>query len=419
MGPQKRTLRGDTRIFAAVDELGWFPYNFVSNDNAEDDEEDEREHANGDEVYEALDKSLLTVRTEVLNLYKKNISTIPTGLGLYISSPKSERDKISRLLKESEAEEAMALGLRLPTWEVNPLYTRDHPIIMSAYTKNAVKAERDYGANPPKLDSGIFDKNQILPLFRADIINSHRIVYDFSNPNPERTLGKIIEAVLRDSPWQPQILSLDAGISNNAFALAAGHRDGSRLQVNTLLEVVPLPGTKIDFPGIYREVILPYVKQANVPLVVADRFNSINLLQQLEDDTEKRTQGRQVSMNGTDMNKVVSGIGTHDILLPGLELPPDQIIGVRDFKKELRDCPSAHLFLQMITVREHNGTLIKGEGYTDDLFRAVALLYRVTFNPKVKEHMDKFKPLDLANSKVGVTRSAIFVAGRSGSGYIS
>lgn len=415
MGPQKRTLRGDTRIFAAVDELGWFPYNIVSSDNPEDDEEDEREHANGDEVYEALDKSLLTVRTEVLNLYKKNISTIPTGLGLYISSPKSERDKISRLLKESQDPAAMALGLRLPTWEVNPLYTRDHPIIVSAYAKNAAKAERDYGANPPKLDEGIFKKEQILPLFRTDIINSHRIVYDFSRP--DRTLGKIIEAVMATSTWEPRILTLDAGLTNNAFAMAAGHREGSRLRVDTLIEVVPAKGTKIDFPGTYREIILPLVKSTNIGLVGADRWNSINLMQQLEDDTDGKVQGKQFTLNGNHLNKVVTGIATHDILLPGLELPPDQILGVRDFKRELRDFPASHLFLQLCTIREQRGTLTKGEGFTDDLFRALALLYTLTFSPKIKEHMDKMKPLGSTKTE-GVTRSAVFVAGRSGGGYI-
>ena len=421
MGPQKRTLRGDTRIWASVDELGWFPYKIVVSDNPEEEEEDEREHANGDEVYEALDKSLLTVRSEVLNLYKRDISTVPTGIGLYISSPKSDRDKISRLLKDSDSPEALSLGLRLPTWEINPMYTRDHPIIVSAYKKNAIKAERDYGANPPKLDQGILDKTRLPFLFKAHIQNTHSIVY--VEGEPERTVAKAIEAIsvsqssVTEIP--PSIATIDAGLANNAFSITVGHRDGSKLIVPTVLEIVPKPGTYIDFPATYKNVILPILKARNVGLLVADRWNSIHLLQSAEDDTLKALKAKQISLNASHIKAILSAVEDGTLELPMLEKTPEEIMSVRNYKTELLGCPVSHLFLQMATVRESRGTLTKGEGFTDDIFRSLWLLAYTTFNPKVKEYMDKRLPLVLTQNKAQSTnRSIVLVAGRSGNIFI-
>ena len=49
------------------------------------------------------------------------------------------------------------MGLRLPTWKVNPNMPRDHPKIRSAFIKDHEAASRDFGAKP---------SGAILPYFK-------------------------------------------------------------------------------------------------------------------------------------------------------------------------------------------------------------------------------------------------------------
>ena len=91
-GPSKRALRGRTRILTGTDELGWFPVGVTEGEN------EGRERADADEVHHALDRSLLTVRTEIAKLVKKGYNNFINALAFNISSPSDENDKISRLV---------------------------------------------------------------------------------------------------------------------------------------------------------------------------------------------------------------------------------------------------------------------------------------------------------------------------------
>ena len=417
--PIKRTLRGDTRILAATDELSWFPYKVIVNDDTEVEEEDERERANADEVHQALENSLTTVRSEVLSLYKKGIHNIPTGMNLNISSPQSEMDKMARLYKECEADgHSLSLGVRLPTWDISPLYSRDHPIIMDAYRKNAQRAERDFGANPPKLSSSVLTLETCLPAFRPLVPNTHRLNYDLTNPN--HTSGSIVEVMPR-SVWNAQVLALDAGLSNNSFSIILGEKVDTRLLVNAVLEIIPAKGTQIHFTTVYRNVILPLIKNCNVAVVGADRWNSINLLQQITEDTSGLTMVVQKTLNRKNLDAFLAMVNSQTIDLPAIEKPIEYIQSVRNYKIELIHCPVSHLLLQMITVREQQGTYGKGEGYTDDTFRALAMLHALCFHPRVAKKVEERKPKEVA-LVTGVTRSAVFSASRGfmgGSGGFS
>jgi hypothetical protein len=390
------------------DELSWFPYKIVSTDSEEgEDEEDERERANADEVHQALEASLMTVRTEVLSLYKRGIDVIPTGINLNISSPQSELDKLSRIYRECKdsPKETLTLALRLPTWELSPIYTRDHPIIVSAYAKNPRKAERDMGANPPKLSASIFKPELLLPLFNQARPNTHRILYD--NTDPEKTKAKVI-SVLPRSSWKPQILTIDAGLSDNSFAVALGERLETNLVVNAIMEVIPAKGTKIHFPSMLTQVILPMIKECNVVVVASDRWNSIDLLQQIEDQTSARV--FQKTLTRKNINAVVASIESSCISFPSTELSVDFIQTVRNYKVELLNNPVSHLFLQMLTVRDYQGMIVKGEGFTDDMFRCVALLHAMTFNKQSMKIVDE-RPATALNNSEG--RARVMVSGRS------
>lgn len=420
LGPLKRALRGDTRVIAAVDELGWFPSSSPEEENdlaAIQGEEGEREFANADEVYASLDNSLSTVRVDAYNLYKKNIHHVPTGINLLTSSPFSWKDKICRLLRDSEGSKTM-LGMNLPTWEVNPSYTRDHPLIEEAYRKNPIRAERDFGANPPEISSELYAKELVLDLFTGE--NHHLIstVTIKAKNQPEQLTGRVVTRVSRER-WPATVLAIDGGYSNNAFSFTLGHLDqpeggNPRLIVFTVGEVVPRYNRKVNFVKIYADVIHPLCKSCNVQLLVADRWNSLMLLQSASRDFPK-IRAEQYSLKPIDFKSFdLDLIENRAIQLPSLEMEPDVIESVVDYKKAFVNKPVSHLYLQFRTVQLSGGVVTKGDGYTDDIYRSLVLCATVSRKPKVAALMQKDS---LQGDDVGSPRTRkILVAGRSAVG---
>lgn len=407
----------NTRVVAAVDELGWFPVKALEGDNENPNEEEagEREFANADEVYTALDNSLSTVRVDAYNLYKKGINHVPTGINLLSSSPSSWKDKICRLLKDSEGSKVM-LGLNLPTWEVNPGYTRDHPLITEAYRKNAVRAERDFGANPPELSSSLYNKDNILEMFKGKL---HHVIttVTFKETRTEQLSGKVLTRLDRGGKWPNTVLAIDGGYSNNAFSFALGHLDqpeggNPKLHVFTIGEIVPRAGRKINFVRVYADVIYPLCKNCNVKFLFADRWNSIMLLQSAMRDFPL-LKATLYSLKPVDFKSFDQDIiDNQALVLPELEMDPEVIESVADYKKAFVNKPASHLYLQFLTVRYSGGTVVKGDGYTDDIYRSLVLLATASRNKKVAEETRKH-PLTESASTQRSAKLAI-VAGRSG-----
>ena len=114
-GPNKRTLRGDTRFLSVLDELGWFPHG---------EDNDERERASANEVYVALDRSLKTVRASARRLAKQGYSNFPFAYSLNISSPSSYYDKIMSLYRTYRNSREV-YAWKLSTWEMNPTFSEN------------------------------------------------------------------------------------------------------------------------------------------------------------------------------------------------------------------------------------------------------------------------------------------------------
>ena len=404
-GPSKRTLRGSTRWLAATDELGHFPFDAKAD---QEDYEDERERANADEVHTVLNTSLSTVQTEVMSFYKKGIFTVPQALNISISSPASWKDKICRLYKENENSKVV-LAVKAATWEISPIFSRDHPIIVKAFNANSRRADRDYGANPPSLSSTVFNKEQIKDLFCLDPL--YAILQEVAT---EKTRGRAVE-LMKPAIFYPSVLGLDAGLTNNAFALTMSYQTPDGLvKAPVALEVVAQPGKKIDFVYLYEFVIKPIITHCNVKWVVADRWNSIHILQSVETDFKGVVKTSQHSLRGKDFLAFQEVVSSARLLLPKLELEPDRIEVVTDYKRDLLKYPASHLYLQFLTVQEIAGILEKGSGYTDDIFRSLVISTLQHFNPKIYDYLQQFKPIERESQDV---RSMVIVAGRSGPFY--
>lgn len=394
-GPSKRTLRGATRIGAATDELGHFPFDPRASET-EELEDDERERANADEVHTVLGNSLATVRTSVAALYKRRIFVYPQAMNLSLSSPASHKDKIMRLLRESKSSKVM-LGIQAATWEISPMYTRNHPLIVDMYARNPRKAERDFGANPPALSSSVFDRDAIAPAFVLRSLG--QLVYD---ADVDATAGHLRE-LHEPNVFQPAILSLDAGVVDNAFALTLTTRNGDVLETPLVLEIVPQVNRPINFARVYARLIKPMISAYNVCCVVADRWNSIFVLDQIREDFP-RVRTQQITLNAQDCANFKLAMLSQLVRLPQLELEPDQIDKVTDYKIGFVGAAASHLFSQMQTIQEVGGMYYKGEGATDDLLRALMVGNAAFSNKAIADFMRTCRPKtrDVASQQANV-----------------
>lgn len=405
-GPAKRTLRGDSRYCAATDELGLFPFN----PNSDEDDEDERERANADEVHQSLANSLTTVQAAVIAARKKGINHLPQAINFNISSPFSWMDKICRLYLEN-IDNPNAVVVKQPTWEISPMYTRDHPIIVAAYRRNEKKAERDYGANPPKIGSDFYQRDSVQKCFQIE--PWYGVVYE---ADAEHTVAKAVRRY-KSAKHPPAVLALDAGSTDNAFSLALSYRADGDVVVPVLLEVVPQPGKVIHFPTMYKNIILPICKECNVKVLLADRWNSLQILQQAKDDV-KDLKAVQYSVKMGDFTNVVGLVESGCLIFPRLELDPARTELITDYKRELLNHPADHLYLQCLTVQEIGGTVTKGSSpsgirYTDDIHRAMVLAVTGVLNERVSTYLSKFKIVEREASD----NPGILVMGNSSFNY--
>lgn len=410
-GPSKRNLRGPTRLIAVTDELGHFPFNPLQDEDEEG--ADERERANADEVHMVLTNSLATVRGEIMHQYTRGVFTYPQAFNISISSPASWRDKIMRLLAEAETSNDM-LGMRAATWEISPLFPRTHPVITSMYAKNPRKAERDFGANPPRLSSNIFTKDAIQALF--DGMNAHAVMYDLTEPSFTRA-----KAVVMHEPANlpASLMSLDAGLTNNAFAITVLHpikgdeKMVGHYRASTILEVVAQPNTQIDFVFLYENIIWPMIQAFNVREVYADRWNSAYILRLIETQSKGQVKAFNYSLRGKDFNDFIQFVNACQLHMPKIEISPDVAELTIDFKKDLIKYPAAHLYRQFLTVQQYQGMLVKGSDSTDDMFRSLVLATTRFFDPKVVERFKTYPD----RVRGGMSSNAVVLVGGRGTNY--
>ncbi len=412
LGPNSKTLRGDTRVLGVIDELGLFP---LPTGNDEEDEQSER--ANADEAHKSLSNSLTTVQAVQVQLLKQELNP-PPGILMGVSSPISMRDKVMRLLGDSRTDEGKKhiLGVNLPTWKVNPFLERESGQIALAYQRNAEKAERDFGATPPRVANTFMKASQISKKLWV-VKNTHSIKYYYDQP------GELYAKVIKHYATKyPSVVTLDAGHSNNSFVLTGGHFDfeAQKTKVTTLIELMTHDGRKIDFNRTYENVILPVMKDLNCVCLFADQWQSLDILSRAKADMGEATWAKgprclakQYSPKLADFKVLVSMMENMSIELPFLaESDYDEICQFTGDYRTLNGQVVKHLLLQMLTVMDKGEVMAptKGAGFTDDIFRALVLQTLI--------HKDKvFERLKAADVVVKQEKRAMpvpIVVGRSG-----
>jgi hypothetical protein len=391
-GPKGSTLRGDTRIGGALDELGLFR---LPKDGQEEDATSEI--ANADEAHKSLMRSLTTVSAAALDAMKKGHNFAPGPLLLNVSSPMSIRDKMMRLLKESRTEEGRTriLGVQKATWEFNPYLERDNPLIAGEFASNWEKAERDFGANPPLVHSRYMGVNSVREGIFVNGPNGHDFTY------AREHFGELYGTInkRRTFPY-PSVVAIDAGVSDNSFCVVSAHYnfDTGKTVISNVIECMPHDGRRINFNLMYEKVILPLCKATNAVYLTADQWQSLDILHRIRVDMGKLPDGkeactsRQYSPRRADFDMLRALIVNKNVLCP--TIPADRIEwivngGVENYKAEMNEKPVEHLLLQMLTVREvaEGKPPTKGENFTDDIYRAVVLAASAIHDPRIMERL--------------------------------
>jgi hypothetical protein len=362
-GPDKRVLRGRTRIFSATDEIGWFDNNEAS----------AKVKTSAREVHIALDRSLLTVRAEEQRQIAADFDLAFTGYNFNISSPSHARDKINELVRLSQGSEKI-LGLHAPTWKMNPKISQES--LSENFKNDPVGTWRDYGAVAPlsanpfitqmdMINDALRDKGRNLVQYNTAIMRAK---------DGSRTRYATVTNVKATDA--PSIMAIDAGYSNNSFALVVGSYDEHMcISADVLVEIMPLPGIPLNYSLIFEHVMKPLFAARNVKVVLADRWQSIKILQDSSPFVEVT---RQYSLKYADFWTIKALLEQNTVSLPR----PLKVKTVEETLKFPQDeyplCfegyPTEHLMLQFATVQDSGSQVLKGTGYTDDLWRALCLM---------------------------------------------
>jgi len=337
-------------------------------------EEDQTVRMNGSEVYTSLDNSMLNVRVGWKDRVKSGYYDVPNAVFIIGSSPQHRRDVMMRHVK-SNANSRKILALHLATWDIHPKLSRK--ALDSYFQSSEAKAMRDFGAQPPLVDSAFIQDHDAISALPGKVPN--RVVYNYHKV--ERHGVKYRYAKVACNPPAlviSSVMTIDAGLSNNSFTCTISHRNPNRRDpikviTDVMLEIAPSIGNSVvNFSLVYEHVLLPLAKAFNVCYVFADQWNSIKLLHDLSQALG--IPAERYSLKRDDMLLVQNHILDRSFRIPASGIPLQEILLMQDnYPQCFQYLPVEHFLLQLATIRDGGRTIEKAPGLTDDIWRAWAL----------------------------------------------
>ena len=252
--------------------------------------------------------------------------------------------------------------------------------------------------------------------------NSHSFDYCFDQPG--MIYGKIQK--IRTFRW-PSVVSIDAGAVDNSFTITGQHYDfdANKTVVTTVLECMPQEGRRINFNMLYLYVILPLLKDLNAVALLADQWQSIDILNRAQDDMGKNPNGKprckakQHSPTRKDFDAVAAMLTAGNVLLPTVSDTDAKYVldgNVGSYKQEMVNKPVQHLMLQMSTVKDigPGRCPTKGDDMTDDILRALVLGVAKMHHPAVMAALQEARAWTYGDNGNRARMPTPGYAGRSG-----
>jgi hypothetical protein len=378
-GPDKRKLRGRTGYAGGIDELSWL----IS--SSKSSQEDNQIKINGEEIYTAVNNTFSTLVPAYYKSFSADNYNLPPPLLSCTSSPTSKKDMTTRLYEISKTSKYI-YGYHMATWELNPFITRE--MLDTQFKLNYAKAMRDFGAVPPhSLRPFIGNKKQLKSLISTNRNPVKVITKVYIMPNGEERTGAEVRFLNQKSNSRHG-MSIDAGYNNNSFAIVLGytHEETRKPIIDAIVEIIPASQEQpISFNAVYENVICPLIEHFNVQLVISDRWQNIKLLSDIEEQYEITVETFSPKYKVFDTFR--TDIEVLEEIFPSLEVSMNKIdsLAESDYPRGFENKPVAHLIYQMITVQDMLKDVVKGDGATDDIFRATINLYNYLTNPAYED----------------------------------
>jgi hypothetical protein len=401
--PDCRKLRGRTRYFTSVDEIAWF--------DSKIDAAQAKKLGDAGEVWQSLNNSLATIRNAATELFEGGDYDVPMGIAFDISSPSDINDIMCRTIRKSRNEPRILTG-HYATWEFNPKYNKDSEFFRLEFAKNHDNALRDFGAIPPVANSPWMpDPKPVMAIVRQKAdkqILSAEIKSNtdsFGQTTKWYKLGKVFD------PHTPRIVAFDYGLNNNGFGCVLASMGGNNeLRIDHCMYLKPEENEQINLSKMFKEFIYPLVTTQASVVVAFDQWNSVSDVQELRD---AGVDARKYSLKPLDFITI-----KQDIINQRLSLPPseenlnvfvnrsadDDLVEVSKYKSNFA------LVLQLLTVREISGKLLKPKYGDDDLFRAFCLAVFHAQDARVQQKL-KSGGISGMRGSAGVAVSGSYVGG--------
>lgn len=392
-------LRGGTRIFASLDELGWF--------NTTEEGKRRAGVKDGTEVFNSLSNSLVTIRSAA-DKRRKNLGdfNVMDAYMVNISSPSSVNDPIMLRAGVSQKHPRMYYT-HYKTWEVNP--DEEEDTIRVEKSGDEESFLRDFCAIPPRALSPFIPDFQLVQDLVQKDWDDHLFTYDIEVHQDEglSRLRPVIKNTLSDMN-SGRVLTIDNGETNNAFALCIARYlpeiDG--LLFEEFLEVAPYRGHHVDLAWCYNEVVIPLIKIYDFIDVGFDRWNSAFAVHDLR--TNLQVNADRYSLKWKDFDNFREDLRGMRIWFPQPETSSEEVMGVRSPSMRSQ-WPRAHFQMQLTTVNQFGKKVYKPEHGNDDLFRVAVLAHHF-----VQANKDEYRKRSHWSSRnAGVNRSSGAFRGNS------
>lgn len=371
--PNKRRLRGKTRFFTAIDEIGWM----------EADAQKQSVTLSADEISAALDNSLRTIRAKAEKKRKAGMWNCPDAIACNISSPSAKDDKIMRNVRAARDNKRI-YAYHYPTWEANPEITRDS--LEPEFKKSRMVAERDFGAVPPLANDPFIDNPNCVDMMIRDD-HRHNLLQVKIEYNTD-DFGNVTKFARVNVPQldkrKPRMLLCDAGEKRNHFAVMLLTWDSqmNRPRVDYVFDVAPEEGIPINFALMWEHCFMPMCEKLLIKHMFSDTWNSTELVQKLR---QYKVISEQITLKFADFVEVAARLGAGELVLPKPELPVDDLRLTYENPVEfVEGKPILGLILQMLTVRQVGRRVTKPINGDDDMFRALALGMSQIIRPELK-----------------------------------
>lgn len=401
-GPDKRVLRGRTRIFYSIDEIGWFDNDASSN----------KVKTGANEVNIALERSCLTCRLVEIPSVEEGNDKAFTAYAMNVSSPSDYRDKICELLRLSQTSDKI-LGIHAPSWKMNPGITRES--LAEEFRKSPITSARDYGASPPvsanPFITPVVVDNAMREKGRNEILYAQHTERRSSGISVERSSYGMITKIASCS--RPSVLAIDAGEVNNSFAFTCTSKDeAGRARIDIVGEIMASPTAPINFTLLFDHILLPIIKARNVRVLLADRWQSNKILSDALALCDGLMQAKKYSLKYADMCDVRNMMQGDQLTFPR----STYVKSVTEIlQQDLTDYPACfagkpveHFMYQLVTIQDARQQVVKGVGVTDDIWRSAALSVWGITNPDYALFLAEDKAVAARNgdpSRLGVIGS--------------